>query len=106
MFCKAALIPVALALIAAASPVAPGEGVVIPLAKRSSLTNADGTFNHGKAILHNVKTHKYVCFSCVYRQRTSLADFFYVNFVASTSERSATCKLILAVCPRISRSSL
>ena len=33
--------------------------------KRATLTNADGTFNHEKAILHNVKTHKYVFAVCV-----------------------------------------
>ena len=61
MFCKATLVTVALALIAAATPIAHDEtGVRIPLAKRGSLTKADGTFDHEKAILHNVKTHKYV----------------------------------------------
>lgn len=60
MFCKASLVTVALALIAAASPVAQESGVSIPLAKRATLTNADGTFNHDKAVLHNIKTHKYV----------------------------------------------
>ncbi|KAI0823444.1 acid protease [Trametes gibbosa] len=55
MFCKASLITVALALIAAASP-APSAGISIPLSKRSSLTNADGTFNHEKAILATIKT--------------------------------------------------
>ncbi|KAI0335089.1 acid protease [Cubamyces sp. BRFM 1775] len=56
MFCKASLITVALALIAAASPVEEKSGIRIPLEKRSSLTNADGTFNHEKAILSTAKT--------------------------------------------------
>ena len=60
MFCKASLITVALALIASASPIVEETGIRIPLAKRSSLTKADGTFDHEKAILHNIKTHKYV----------------------------------------------
>ncbi|KAI0759837.1 acid protease [Trametes elegans] len=55
MFCKATLISVALALIAAASPVEQG-GISIPLTKRSTLTNQDGTFNHDKAILATAKT--------------------------------------------------
>ena len=59
MFCKATLFTVALALIASATPITPGS-VRIPLQKRGNLQNADGTFNHEKAILHNVKTHKYV----------------------------------------------
>ncbi|KAF7797804.1 hypothetical protein EIP86_009009 [Pleurotus ostreatoroseus] len=57
MFCKATLVTAALALMAAASPLARDDGIVIPLAKRGSLTNADGTFNHEKAVLHNIKTH-------------------------------------------------
>ncbi|KAI0368282.1 acid protease [Pilatotrama ljubarskyi] len=56
MFCKASLITVALALIAAASPVQEKSGIRIPLAKRSSLTNEDGTFNHEKAIISTVNT--------------------------------------------------
>ncbi|OJT11687.1 Aspartic protease [Trametes pubescens] len=55
MFCKASLVTVALALIAAASPLQ-DAGISIPLAKRSSLTNADGTFNHEKAILSTIQT--------------------------------------------------
>ena len=60
MFCKASLITVALALIAAASPVQEKSGIRIPLQKRSSLTNADGTFNHEKAIISTAKTIKSV----------------------------------------------
>ncbi|EIW62808.1 acid protease [Trametes versicolor FP-101664 SS1] len=55
MFCKASLVTVALALIAAASPLK-DAGISIPLAKRSSLTNPDGTFNHEKAILSTIQT--------------------------------------------------
>ena len=58
MFCKATLVTAALALMAAASPLAQEDGTVISLAKRGSLTNADGTFNHEKAVLHNIKIHK------------------------------------------------
>ncbi|TBU55644.1 protease [Dichomitus squalens] len=49
MFCKAALITVALALIASASPIVkPSSGIRIPIQKRGSLTNEDGTFNAEK----------------------------------------------------------
>lgn len=57
MFCKASLVTVALALIAAASPLK-DAGISIPLAKRSSLTNPDGTFNREKAILSTIQTKK------------------------------------------------
>ena len=61
MFCKASLITVALALLASAGPIAqPEAGIAVPIQKRSSLTNADGTFNHEKAIIQTVKTIKYV----------------------------------------------
>ena len=60
MFCKATLLTVALALMASASPVTTKTGIRIPFEKRSSLTNADGTFNHDKAIIESVKTLKYV----------------------------------------------
>jgi len=57
MFCKATLFSVALAVLAAATPVEQeAKGIIIPLAKRSSLTRADGTFNHEKAILQTVAT--------------------------------------------------
>ncbi|KAI0633574.1 acid protease [Trametes polyzona] len=55
MFCKASLITVALALIASASPIQE-SGISVPLTKRSSLTNADGTFNRDKAIISTVNT--------------------------------------------------
>ncbi|KAI0666019.1 acid protease [Trametes maxima] len=55
MFCKASLITVALALVAAASPLQEKTGIRIPLEKRSSLTNEDGTFNREKAL---VSTHR------------------------------------------------
>ena len=63
MFCKATLITVALALMASASPapapVAPTKkGISIPFQKRSSLTNADGTFNADRALIETVKTVK------------------------------------------------
>ncbi len=57
MFCKASLVTVALALMAVASPLQ-DTGVAVPFAKRSSLTNADGTFNHEKAILSTIQTKK------------------------------------------------
>ena len=58
MFCKATLLTVALALMAAASPITK-IGIPIPIEKRSSLTNEDGTFNRDKAIYQTVKTIKY-----------------------------------------------
>ena len=62
MFCKASLITVALALMAAAGPVAEPkpEGIAIPFQKRSALTNPDGTFNADRARIESVKTAKYV----------------------------------------------
>lgn len=63
MFCKATLLTVALALLATASPVArtpASNGKRIALEKRSSLTKADGTFDHEKAIKQIVKLKKYV----------------------------------------------
>jgi len=56
MFCKASLITVALALVAAASPIVQEEGIRIALPKRSSLTKADGTFDHDKFIIESAKT--------------------------------------------------
>ncbi|KAI0692346.1 protease [Cerioporus squamosus] len=58
MFCKATLVTVALALIASASPiVVPSKsGVRIPIKKRGSLTNDDGTFNYDKVAHHIVRT--------------------------------------------------
>lgn len=58
MFCKASLLTVALALLASASPVVHDSGLRIPLEKRGTLTKFDGTFDHEKALLHSVKTHK------------------------------------------------
>nr|VWO98977.1 Probable mitochondrial substrate carrier (Putative mitochondrial carrier protein) [Ganoderma boninense] len=48
MFCKATLVSVALALIASAVPIAQPNGIRIPLQKRGSLKNEDGTFNAEK----------------------------------------------------------
>ncbi|KAI1795524.1 acid protease [Ganoderma leucocontextum] len=56
MFCKATLFTVALALMASANPVTTKTGIRVPIEKRSSLTNRDGTFNHDKAIIQTVKT--------------------------------------------------
>lgn len=59
MFCKASLVTLTLALLASASPfVHETTGVRIPLEKRGSLVNVDGTFNHEKVVLHGIKTHK------------------------------------------------
>ncbi|TBU27158.1 acid protease [Dichomitus squalens] len=58
MFCKATLLTVALALVASASPIArepAPSGIRIPLQKRGSLKNADGTFNHEAAVREIVK---------------------------------------------------
>ncbi|EKM60383.1 uncharacterized protein PHACADRAFT_132901 [Phanerochaete carnosa HHB-10118-sp] len=57
MFYKAILTYVALALLATASPVARAPGTRIALGKRSTLSNADGTFNQEKAILHAIKVY-------------------------------------------------
>ena len=59
MFCKATLLTVALALMASASPVKTKTGVRVPIEKRSTLTNEDGTFNLDKAVIQTVKTIKY-----------------------------------------------
>ncbi|EKM60424.1 uncharacterized protein PHACADRAFT_132970 [Phanerochaete carnosa HHB-10118-sp] len=59
MFCKATLVSVVLALLAIANPIAQNSGVSVALGKRSTLTRPDGTFDHEKAVLHNVKTQKY-----------------------------------------------
>ncbi|KAH9924688.1 acid protease [Epithele typhae] len=57
MFCKATLVTVALALMASASPLATTKrGVAVPFTKRSSVTNADGTFNADKAQIETIKT--------------------------------------------------
>lgn len=71
MFCKATLLTVALALMASASPVTTKTGIRITIEKRSSLTNADGTFNHDKAIIQTVKTLKYAY--------TSISSFDHVD---------------------------
>ncbi|KAI0769926.1 acid protease [Fomes fomentarius] len=66
MFPKTTLITLALALVASANPIvesgnaardvpATKTGVRIPLHKRGTLTNADGTFNHEKAVRQIVK---------------------------------------------------
>ena len=60
MFCKAALISVALALIASATPIAQPNGVRIPIQKRGSLKNEDGTFNAEKVARELVRVQKYV----------------------------------------------
>lgn len=62
MFCKATLITVALALIASASPIVvpTKSGIRVPLKKRGSLTNDDGTFNYDKVVRHIVRQKKCV----------------------------------------------
>ncbi|KAI0712498.1 acid protease [Earliella scabrosa] len=63
MFCKATLLTLALAFVASASPVehvhdasaATEIGVRIPIQKRGTLTNPDGTFNHARAVREIVK---------------------------------------------------
>lgn len=66
MFCKAALITVALALLAVANPVArepaPAKGLRIPLRKPRSLKQSDGTFDHARAVHEIVKTKKFVSY--------------------------------------------
>ena len=60
MFCKATLLTVALALMASATPIAPKKGIAVPIQKRTSLKNSDGTFNADKALIESVKTAKCV----------------------------------------------
>lgn len=60
MFPKAALLTLALAFVASASPVAKDtpNGIRIPLQKRSSLTKADGSFDREAAIRQKIKVQK------------------------------------------------
>ncbi|KAH9890110.1 acid protease [Cubamyces lactineus] len=55
MFSKTALITVALALLASATPIVQERGTSIPLVKRGSLTRPNGTFDGEKAIAARVK---------------------------------------------------
>lgn len=60
MFPTAGLLALALALLASAGPVDNEDnGVRIALGKRASLTKTDGTFDHDKAVLHNIHIYKY-----------------------------------------------
>ncbi|KAI0709606.1 acid protease [Cerioporus squamosus] len=56
MFCKATLLTVALGLMASATPITTKQGIRIPLGKRSTLQNEDGTFNYDKAVIQTVNT--------------------------------------------------
>lgn len=58
MFCKATLLTVALGLMASATPITTKQGIRIPLGKRSTLQNEDGTFNYDKAVIQTVNTIK------------------------------------------------
>lgn len=60
MFCKATLLTVALGLMASATPITTKQGIRIPLGKRATLQNEDGTFNYDKAVIQTVNTIKYV----------------------------------------------
>ena len=107
MFCKATLLAVALTLAASASPIARSpapSGIRIPLQKRGSLKNADGTFNHEAAVREIVKLKKYVapCWP------TSAVSDHAVRFSASTARTSSTWRRTSGVrhSPRVLRSSL
>ena len=64
MLCKATLLSLTLALIAAANPIANEErGIRIPVAARSGLTTADGVFDHDRAVTQTYRTIKYMVFS-------------------------------------------
>ena len=70
MFCKAALIAVALSLMASANPVEvareplrPVSGVRIPLHKRNTMTSANGVFNFDSGVREVVKLQKCVTIS-------------------------------------------
>ncbi|KAH9933170.1 acid protease [Epithele typhae] len=57
MFSKTALLTVALALMASASPLPPKNGVAVPFTKRSSsMKNTDGTFNADRAMIASART--------------------------------------------------
>ena len=58
MFSKASLITLTLALMAAAGPATRDTGIRVPLAKRSSLTRPNGTFDSDKAALEGIRVHK------------------------------------------------
>ncbi|RDX50372.1 protease [Lentinus brumalis] len=59
MFCKTTLLTIALALLASQSVSHAlhhaNTGVRVPISKRGTLTNSDGTFNHDKAVREIVK---------------------------------------------------
>ncbi|TBU46767.1 acid protease [Dichomitus squalens] len=55
MLCKVTLIAVAIAQLCVAAPAHRDVGISIALQKNSSLTTANGTFNHAAAIRHSVK---------------------------------------------------
>ncbi|OCH92495.1 acid protease [Obba rivulosa] len=58
MFPKASLtVVVALALLSAATPVVQETGTHIPFAKRSLITNEDGSFNQEEALKQTARTH-------------------------------------------------
>ncbi|OSD07620.1 acid protease [Trametes coccinea BRFM310] len=58
MFSKAALVTVALAVLASASPVINERGTPIPIVKRGSLTRPNGTFDAEKAIAARFKLQR------------------------------------------------
>ncbi len=62
MFCKTTLLTIALALLASETvshALHPANtGVRVPISKRRTLTNSDGTFNHDKAVREIVKLKK------------------------------------------------
>ncbi|KAI0701863.1 acid protease [Cytidiella melzeri] len=57
MSCKATLVTVALALLVSSTPLKSDNGISVPLHKRSSLTNEDGTFAYGRAVEETVAAH-------------------------------------------------
>ncbi|EIW51548.1 acid protease [Trametes versicolor FP-101664 SS1] len=55
MFCKSALLSLALAVAVSASPITQDGGIAIALTKRGSLTHPNGTFNGEKAVAARLK---------------------------------------------------
>lgn len=80
MLYKAPLLTVTFALMAAASP-ATRAGIRIPLQKRSSLTKADGTFDHDKAVLQLTRVQKYVLLSFAKLPYVSETAYLTANIV-------------------------
>lgn len=103
MFPKATLITLALALVASANPIvesgnaardvpATKTGVRIPLHKRGTLTNEDGTFNHEKAVRQIVKLKKCVPSTHLLLSGAARTDHLVLCSTASTVRTLSTSR--------------